>query len=228
MGIKVRRKKVSNGVNPITLILLGDIAAGKDTQAALLERRYKLKVVSTGSFPRKYWTGNSKVSRRLEKTKLGKLTPSDIIKTFLRKSLSNLPKRQNVLLNGGKMPSEAVLIHKLLKKQGRKILVIYLTLPHEEIYRRLTGRYYCQRTGKPVTLKKPSNICPHCGGPLIKRADDEPRSVRNRIKYYDDVYSKTVKFWSGKKMLRKIDGRASIPAVTKAILEAISKYHGAH
>ena len=126
------------------------------------------------------------------------------------------------------MPSEAVLIHKLLKKQGRKILVIYLTLPHEEIYRRLTGRYYCQRTGKPVTLKKPSNICPHCGGPLIKRADDEPRSVRNRIKYYDDVYSKTVKFWSGKKMLRKIDGRASIPAVTKAILEAISKYHGAH
>ena len=213
---------------PISLVLLGDIAAGKGTQAKILVRKFRLRLIETGAFTRKYWTGTSKVSRRLEKTKLGKLTPSDIIKKFLKTSLGNLPKNRSVLLDGGKMPSEARLIYNIFKRQGRKVLVNYLHTPHSEIYRRLRGRYYCSRTGELITLYKGPERCPKCGSSLIKRADDDPKAIRNRIAYYDKIYSKTVKFWRGQELLKIINGQQPIPKVTKDIVQTINRYYGAH
>ena len=162
-------------------MLLGDIAAGKGTQAKILARKFGLQLIETGAFTRKYWTGSSKVSRRLERTKLGKLTPSDIIKKFLRAALGRLSKNRSVLLDGGKMPSEARLIYNIFRRQGRKVLVIYLHVPHGEIYRRLRSRYYCSRTGEIVTLRLPARKCPRCGGPLIKRAEIGRASCRERV-----------------------------------------------
>lgn len=211
---------------PITLVLLGDIAAGKGTQAKLLVRRFRLKLIETGAFTRKYWTGSSKVSRRLEKTKLGKLTPSDIIKKFLASTLAKLPRGQSVLLDGGKMPSEARLVYRLFREQERKILVIYLTIPKSEIFRRLNERFYCSRTGELVTLRgrTAGKRCPRCRAPLIKRADDDPRAIRNRLDYYDKIYRQTVAFWKSKKLLKLIDGRGSILAVNRRLVSALKKY----
>ena len=167
------------------------------------------------------------MSRQLERTKLGKLAPKDIILKYLGEALTKVSIKKSVLVDGGKMPTEARLIYKIFTQQKRKILVIYLTLSHQEIYRRLSWRYYCGRTGKPMTVKTRTKKCPHCGGPLIKRADDDPKAIKNRIDYYDKVYSKTVKFWQGKRLLKKINGKQSVEAVTKNIVRVIRQYYGA-
>lgn len=210
--------------HPLTIILLGDIAAGKGTQAEILCRKFKLKLISTGAYTRKYWTGDSKISRRLERTKLGKLTPTDIIKSFLREELARLKPNEQILIDGGKMPAEARLIFKLLKVKNRVPLVIYLSIPQAEIFRRLRWRYYCEKTGQPLIIKKPSAKCPHCGGRIIKRADDDPQAIKNRIQYYQKIYSQTVKFWQGKKVLKFVNGRQSIAKVTRDIVRVITDY----
>lgn len=184
-------------VNPITIVLLGDIAAGKDTQAKILARKFEMRQISTGVFTRRHWG-----DPRFEQTKTGKLTPSQIIKDFLTKSISAAAPRESLLINGGKMPSEARLIYRLLQKQNRKILVIYLTLPEREIIRRLELRRRIE-----------------------KRYDDDPRALQNRIAYYQKIYSRTVAFWKKKGVLRVINGKRSVSKVTKNIVGVIKSFY---
>ena len=211
---------------PITLILLGDIAAGKGTQAKILTKKFRLKLIDTGAFVRKVLTGRSRVSKRLVRTALGKLAPSDIIQYYLKSQISNLKSGQGILIDGGKMPAEASLVEKLLSRQGRRISVIYLTIPQAETFRRLRSRYYCEKTGEPLVIRGRAMHCPRCGGKIIKRADDDAKAVGNRIDYYRKVYSKTVKFWQGKKVLRKLSGKKEVAAVTRDIVNIIREYYG--
>lgn len=212
---------------PITINLLGDIAAGKGTQAEILIKKYNLKLVSTGEFTRKYWTGTSKISKRLEKTKLGKLTPTDIIKSYLRKVIGDLSDDEDILIDGVKMPGEARLLYGLLKKKKRRPLVIYLNIPQKEVFRRLTYRFYDKKTGEPLTIDpKMVKRGLYRGREVIKRADDRPEAVKNRIDYYRKVYSKTAEFWKEKGILKKINGNKSVSEVTKSIVGEIEKYYG--
>lgn len=186
--------------HPITLVLLGDIAAGKGTQAKILARQFRLAYIGTGEFTRKVWH-----RKGLEAVKHGSLMPADLIKNFLRREIAKAKPGQSLIIDGGKMPSEAQLIYRMLTAQKRKILVIYLTIPQRESFKRLQGRL--QAAG---------------------RYDDRPEAVRNRINYYQKIYSKTVKFWQSKGLLRKVKGNEGIAQVTREIAKVIKRYYGPH
>lgn len=183
---------------PVSIVLLGDIAAGKDTQARILAKKFRLMIVSTGGFTRKQWGKDA----RFNVAKYGQLSPTDLIKKFLADSIKKTPHSRGILINGGKMPAEAQLIYRELQKQRRKILVIYLSIPRPEIFKRLSVRF-----------KKEG------------RHDDRLVAVRNRIKYYNAIYSKTIKFWKSKKLLRKVNGKQSVQIVTRDILYEIRDYY---
>src|SRR3989338_4070544 len=185
--------------NSITLVLLGDIAAGKGTQAKILAKTYKLKYIGVGDFSRKMARKNSSFTR----INKGVLAPSDAVQSYLKSQISKLKTNQGVLVAGGKMPAEARLIRDLLGKQKRRVLVIYLNLSHKESFRRTAGR-----------LK-------HQG-----RADDTPQALRNRIKYYRLVYSKTVRFWQKQGVLRRVSGLGTVESATQRLKGIINKYCG--
>ena len=93
----------------ITIVLLGDIAAGKGTQAKLLEKKYKLRRLDTGAFSRQLvLKGVEGAKGRVEK---GMLTKSHLIREYLRKALEDLPKNKGLLLDGAKSPSESRNVH---------------------------------------------------------------------------------------------------------------------
>lgn len=185
---------------PISIILLGDIAAGKDTQAKILAKKFRLNIISTGDFTRRKW-GKDK---RFDRAKHGQLSPSDLIKKFLVDSIKRTPAHRSLLINGGKMPSEARLIYRELRKQKRRVLVIYLSIPRQEILKRLS-----------VRLTKE------------KRYDDRLAAVKNRIKYYNDIYTHTVKFWKSKGILKKINGKRKVKKVTADMVKLIEMFYGA-
>ena len=181
---------------PITLILLGDIAAGKGTQARILAKKFGLKLIDSGVYSRKIWH-----TKRGARVKEGKLAPSDVIQKYLQSELSKISKVRGVLVDGGKMPAEARLINQLFKRQGRKFFVIYLTIPKSEIYKRLKIRIQKEQ-----------------------RADDSPQAIRNRMDYYKKIYSKTVKFWKSKRVLRKVNGTGSVEVVNSRITKVIKNH----
>ena len=128
---------------------------------------------------------------------------------------------------GASFTAFSLIIYGIFQKQGRTPLVIYLSIGKAEIFRRLRFRYYCSKTGEPLILKTSKLVCPKHGDKVIKRADDDQQAIRNRIAYYDRVYSKTVKFWRQKRLLRKINGKQSVVKVTKDIIGAVRDFYGA-
>lgn len=181
----------------MTIVLLGDIAAGKGTQARFLARRFNLKHIDTGAYSRKLWSGRSHLGRRMRRVKKGFLAPSRIIQNYLRDSLSRIPKTEGLLLDGGKMPAEARLINQIFVREKRKFLVVYLFIPRREILRRLQSR------GRP---------------------DDDPQALKNRIRYYEAVYKKTVKYWQSKKKLKKVSGLGNVSQVSRRLLKVIHNF----
>jgi adenylate kinase len=70
---------------------------------------------------------------------------------------------------------------------GTKVdAVLCFDIDDEEIVRRLAGRTVCERCQTPYTGREPGSRCDKDGGVLVRRKDDEPEAVRNRL----DVYRK--------------------------------------
>src|SRR5271155_3561784 len=117
---------------PFNLILLGDPASGKATQAAHLTKKYGFYNFDMGDEVRK-----PAVRKKYDYTKttgIGKLTPTAVVRDILQRIIRTVPSTQGILFNGHpKMIGEARLTAKWLVQYKRSDpLVIYLGIPAHE------------------------------------------------------------------------------------------------
>src|SRR5438552_3698024 len=117
---------------PLNLILLGDPAAGKATQAALLIKKYQLYDLDMGKELRKLKRTDRQINYRLQGSyDQGKLTQTNIVRALLHHKIMTVSSRRGILFDGTpKMLGEAQLVAKWLKQEQRsEPLVIYLSIP---------------------------------------------------------------------------------------------------
>lgn len=187
------------------IVLLGDSASGKNTQANILAKKYALKFIETGLYSRKLLKEKSK-NGKLARLTVGKgqALPVVLLKEFLIKEIKKKPKNKDFLFLGGpRLKPEAQLLNKLMKEKGDDFLVFYITLPEKEIYKRSLARQ---------KMKKIKNV--------YKVLDTE-KIIKARIVYYKKQVSKTVKYFEKMKKLKKINGNQPIKEVTKNILREV-------
>ena len=73
----------------------------------------------------------------------------------------------------------------LLAKLGRTLTaVVVFEIDDDELVRRISGRTVCESCQTPYTDREPGTRLSKCGGKLVRRADDEPEAVRNRLVVY--------------------------------------------
>lgn len=190
------------------LVLLGDNASGKETQANILKKKYEVKFVETGVYSRKLLQEKSRNGDWARKTvSKGKPLPVVLLKQFLVKEIKNRPKNKNFLFLGGpRLKPEAQLLKKILTASKKDFFVLYVTLSDKEVYRRSHLR------------KQKKNI------KSIYKVLDDDNIIKERIKYYKNQVSKTVKYFQSLNKLTFINGNQSISKVAKDILEAVEKY----
>ena len=193
------------------IILLGDPAAGKATQAKKLSRKFKLIDFDMGEELRKiqFGSGNAKLKKVLARTySKGKLTPTWLVRSILKKGIYAAPKSKGILFDGfPKMFGEARLASKWLDAAGRnQVYVFYLNIPEKEIIKRMRSRV------EVVNGKK------------IKRTDDNLKAMHVRIKYFRTGINKVIEFFSKKYQFKKINGMGSVEAVHQRILKAINEF----
>ncbi|MFH1200911.1 MAG: nucleoside monophosphate kinase [bacterium] len=189
------------------IILLGDNASGKETQANILKKKYRLKFVETGVYSRKLLKEKSKNGDWARRTTgKGLPLPVPLLKRFLVREINNKSKNKDLLFLGGpRLKPEAQLLKKILNSREEDFFVLYLTLPDKEIYKRSRKR-------------RESNI------KEIYKVLDADKIIRVRIKYYENQVTKTVKYFKSLNKLKIINGNQPIPKVTKDILKAIEEY----
>jgi adenylate kinase len=181
------------------LILLGAPAAGKDTQAALLEKKYLLKSIESGKYLRGLQKNKTKTGDQVRITlSKGQPGPTRIIKEFIKANIRLAPKDKNLIFIGNpRLKPEAQFINDLFKQANRDYLVLYINLPVKEIWSRSEKRM---------------------------RNTDDTKYVQTRINWHKKQVSKTVRYFQGIKKLKFIDGNKTIKLVNKDILKAINDY----
>jgi adenylate kinase len=191
---------------PFNLILLGDPASGKGTQAARLAKKYHLYNFDMGDEVRKPAVRTKFNYART--TGVGKLTPTAIVRGILERKIKEVPRGQGIVFNGHpKMIGEARLAAKWLKQYKRPDpLVIYLSVPASETLRRARKRVI------------------YIDGKMMRRDDDTERALMNRRAYYRDQVSQVVIFFKKKYRFKNISGVGSEADVAKRIMKAIEMY----
>ena len=65
---------------------------------------------------------------------------------------------------------------------------------------------------------KKEGVCDKCGEPLILRDDDKPETVLNRLKVYHDQTQPLIDFYTGKGVLKSVDGTVDMQDVFASIV----------
>jgi adenylate kinase len=72
--------------------------------------------------------------------------------------------------------------------------------------------------------RDPGASCEKCGGKLVRRKDDEPEAVRNRLEVYRKQTAPVIDWYGDQKMkVLKIDADAPVDEVTARATKALGK-----
>ncbi|HZJ00669.1 MAG TPA: hypothetical protein VFD22_08410, partial [Gemmatimonadaceae bacterium] len=74
----------------------------------------------------------------------------------------------------------------------------------------------------PYMGLEPGTRCNKCGGTLVRRKDDEPESIRNRLKVYREQTEPVIDWVKERKMnLVKINAAGDLDEITARAMKAL-------
>jgi adenylate kinase len=169
------------------IVLLGPPGAGKGTQGELLSERLGIPKLATGDVLReavKQGTPRGKEAKAYMDR--GDLVPDDVILGIMREAIVKPAATRGVILDGVvRTVAQAEGLENILDSIGRTVdIVLMFDVPDEELVKRLGGRTVCGDCQTPYKGREPGEKCDKCGGKLIRRKDDEPDAIRNRLAVY--------------------------------------------
>jgi adenylate kinase len=114
-----------------------------------------------------------------------------------------------------------------LRKLGKRVdRVIDVSVPVEDIVKRVSGRLICRRCHatyhETFAPPKVAGVCDRCGGELYRRADDQPEAIRTRLKVYAEQTAPLIDYYQRAGVLVTVDGAQARDDVTAAMMAALS------
>jgi adenylate kinase len=111
----------------------------------------------------------------------------------------------------------------MLAELGRKVdKYLLFDVPDDELVQRLGGRTVCDSCQTPYKGLEPGTTCGKCGGTLVRRKDDEPESIRNRLKVYREQTEPVIAWVKDNKMdLVEIDATGDLDEITDRAMKGL-------
>jgi len=215
----------------VNLILLGPPGAGKGTQAKLLEDKRGYKQLSTGDMLRGAVAAGTEMGKKAKAVMdRGDLVSDDIVVSIIAERLDKPDVKKGFILDGfPRNKAQAEALDRMLKDKGLKLdAVIEMRVDDEALVKRIAGRYTCAKCGKGyhdefAKPKKPG-ICDVCGSSeFVRRADDNEKTVRDRLQVYNKQTAPLVDYYGRTGVLHKVNGMADIGVVTRQIEDVLER-----
>lgn len=156
----------------------------------------------------------------------GDLVPDDVMIGMIQARLLSTGSG-GVLLDGfPRTIRQAKALDQALTTTGMEIhRSIYFEVSEEELVRRLAGRSTCPNCQRAYhdSFNPPQrlDICDDCDEKLIRREDDRPEAVRNRLKVYETQTIPVLDHYRHAGKLVEVDGEQSINAVQSDLTNAV-------
>ncbi len=210
------------------LVLLGAPGAGKGTQAHILARHLGLPRIATGDLFRAAVRAGTPLGNEAKQyMERGEFVPDDITVRMLLERLEAPDAARGAILDGfPRNRAQAAALDEALARRGTRVeLALYVAVPEDELLARLSGRWLCQAHGHTyhdvAYPPRTSGICDIDGSPLIQRDDDRPEVVKARLANQLGSLEEVVEYYRPLGVLRTVDGRRPIAAVTADLLDTI-------
>lgn len=209
------------------IVLLGPPGAGKGTQADKLASRRGIPKVATGDVLRAALRdGTPRGKEAKSYMDRGDLVPDSVILGILRDVMSSPATAQGAILDGAvRTVPQAEGLAIMLAELGRGVdKVLLFDIPDDRLTARLSGRTVCEKCQTTYRGREPGSKCEKCGGALVRRKDDEPEAIRNRLRVYRDQTAPVISWYDehGEKV-QKVDADGSVDEVTSRALKALER-----
>ncbi len=210
------------------IVMLGAPGAGKGTQADRIAEKYAIPHISTGDIFRANLKQGTELGKKA-KTYMdaGQLVPDELTCDLVVDRIAQDDCSRGYILDGfPRTIPQAEFFTAALAERGEKIdCAIDVEVPDENIVNRMSGRRACPDCGATYHIvyipPKKEGICDHCGAALIRRADDEPETVLNRLKVYHDQTQPLIDYYKKEGVLRPVDGTKDMDDVFTDIVKIL-------
>jgi adenylate kinase len=195
------------------IIFLGPPGAGKGTKAEIVAERLGIPTISTGAIIREAIKSGSPMGAEAKKfIEAGNLISDDVVISIVKERLSKSDCKRGFILDGfPRTVSQAIALNDMGVIIDR---VVFIDVPDEVIFERMSGRRVCQKCGATYHVtdhpSKAGDMCDKCGGELAIRSDDAPEVVHSRLEVYHTTTEPLYDYYVAKGNLVHVDGMGSV------------------
>ena len=214
----------------MNLIILGPPGAGKGTQAAFIASEQNIPHISTGDMLREAIKNGTELGLQAKAVMdAGNLVSDELIIELVKERISQDDCKNGFLFDGfpRTIPQAEALQENNIEING----VIELVIADEEIIKRMSGRRIHLASGRTYHVdfnppKKPG-LDDETGEELIIRKDDEPETVKDRLKVYWAQTQPLIEYYSNFKNASDfkyltVDGTLTVEEIKNNIKDFLS------
>jgi adenylate kinase len=215
--------------DPLVLVLLGPPGVGKGTQGRLLAEAEGIPLLSTGDILRGAVRDGTPLGRQADDyMRAGELVPDQLIDDMMADRLAQSDAARGFILDGyPRTLAQVKALDVALQAAERPLsLAVLFEVADEEVVRRLAGRRSCTGCGRAYHVEfdppREHDRCDADGEPLVRRDDDHPETIRNRLTVYRRETEPVATSFRDRDQLAAIDALGEPSEVHTRLREALS------
>lgn len=207
------------------VVLLGPPGAGKGTQGEKIAERLGIPKIATGDVLRAaVRDGTEQGLAAKGYMDRGDLVPDSVILGIMKDVFSSPTAARGAILDGVvRTVPQAEGLMGMLRELGRNVdTYLVFDVSDDDLVERLGGRTVCDSCQTPYRGLEPGTRCDKCGGTLVRRKDDEPESIRNRLEVYRRQTAPVIEWAHANNMkVVNIDAVGDIGDITDRAMKAL-------
>jgi adenylate kinase len=206
------------------IVLFGAPGSGKGTQARRLMDAFASPQISTGDLLRAAVAAGSALGRKAKAAMdAGKLVADDIVVGMIRERLQQKDTKFGFILDGfPRSIAQAQALDRMLEDLGQPLnRAILLDVKFDNLVKRLTGRRTCKVCGHLYNVyfgpPKQEGVCDQDGGELLQRADDNEKTITERLKVYEGQTAPLIDYYRQQGKFVAVDGEGPMDDIFRRI-----------
>jgi adenylate kinase len=211
-------------------VFIGSPGSGKGTHADLMSDKLGILHISTGELYRDEMELETPLG--LEAKKLlnwGLLGTDEMTETLLRRRLKQPDAKSGFILDGfPRTLAQTGVLDRILQERGQRLdAAIFLEVPDQSVIKRLSGRLICRHCQKSYHIEhnppKQAGLCDICGAKLHRRDDDNPLTIKGRLKVFHAQTGPILDYYRNQNLLVKVNADAPVETVSQNIEQAVQR-----